>query len=374
MILEEGKLGGPQIYVERLAAASAKQVKTVVIVPTQNSTLFQNLLIESKLEFVSFNLTRITKEISVATRYVLFSWLEIYRLYKYFRSSQFDVIYVAGGAWQYKGLIAGKLARHKVIWHQNDTKSPRIFRLIFSALSRLADGFVYASKRTESYYRPLVKQGRYSPTHSVIPSPVDTKYFTAEQVSLTAKEMSAWEGKVVIGVIANVNPVKGLDVFVAVAAQLNRQLSDLQFVVVGPINKNQEKYASEIKSLCQGSGVLNIDFIGAKKDVRPILARMDLYLCTSIAESSPISVWEAMSMGVPVVSTDVGDVGVYLKNEFSGAVVPVGDVDGLVTAAVRVLTNKDVACRYRTEARKSVVESLDVNCCVNRHLDIYRRL
>lgn len=375
MILEEGKLGGPQIYVERLAAASAEFVHTTVIIPNENSSLFQELLNQSNLEFVAFDITRITKEIKVAVRYVLFSWLEILRLYKYFNKNRFDCIYVAGGAWQYKGLIAGKLSRHKVIWHQNDTQSPRIFRLVFSFLSRFADFYVYASKKTQDYYRPLVRGALKSDSHAVIPSPVDTKYFSPDVVSLSQEVFpSYWLGKKVIGVVANINPVKGLESYIAVAANLNKRIPNLLFVVVGPINDNQKKYHEELIRLCEQLEVQNIEFVGARKDVRPLLQKMDMYLCTSVAESSPIAVWEALSMGLPVVSTDVGDVSEYVVNGVNGYVVPVGDVDCLADRSYTLLNRPVFARQCGESARKAAVQKLDISCCVEKHLAVYRTL
>lgn len=375
MILEEGKLGGPQIYVERLAAASTGQVQTTVIIPSQNSKVFQRLLLKHNLKFVTFDLTRITKEVKVAIRYVLFSWLEIFRLYKYFKNNHFDCVYVAGGSWQYKGLIAGKLSGQKVIWHQNDTQSPRIFRLLFSYLSRFADCYVYASKRSEAYYRPLVRGSQENNKHSVIPSPVDTEYFSNHSLSIIDEGVLAeWEGKKVVGVVANINPVKGLESFIRVADKLNKRLVDLQFIVVGPINENQKKYQAGLVDLYGQLGISNIEFVGARKDVRALLRRMDLYLCTSLAESSPIAVWEAMSMSVPVVSTDVGDVSEYVVNGVNGYVVPVGDEDRLANSAYALLSNSVLARRYGDSARTTAVRNLDVACCVEKHLAVYQGL
>ena len=57
--------------------------------------------------------------------------------------------------------------------------------------------------------------------------------------------------------------------------------------------------------------------------MRPLLKRFDVYVCSSKAESSPISVWEAMSMAKPIVSTSVGDVPLYVQNEHNGYIVEI---------------------------------------------------
>ena len=50
--------------------------------------------------------------------------------------------------------------------------------------------------------------------------------------------------------------------------------------------------------------LINIYFINSRRDVRPLLKRFDIYVCSSDNEASPLSVWEAMSMKKPIVSTD----------------------------------------------------------------------
>ena len=160
MVFEEGKLGGPQMYVCRVAYALKGQIETTVILPDENSSSFRKLLAKGEIPYKVFSISRITKELKVALRYVIFSIFEIAKLASYFKNSQFDIIYVSGGAWQYKGVIAGKLAGKQVIWHLNDTCLPWIFRRIFTILSSLPDAYIYASERSRDYYGPLVTASR----------------------------------------------------------------------------------------------------------------------------------------------------------------------------------------------------------------------
>ena len=53
---------------------------------------------------------------------------------------------------------------------------------------------------------------------------------------------------------------------------------------------------------------INFNFLGKKHDINSALMDYDVYICSSYFESSPISVREAMATGLPILSTDVGDV------------------------------------------------------------------
>ena len=87
------------------------------------------------------------------------------------------------------------------------------------------------------------------------------------------------------------------------------------FLVLGNTSISQSKYQNALIRKVYQLGIENFYWAGSRKDVRPLLKRFDVYVCSSKSESSPISVWEAMSMARPIVSTHVGDVPLYIQND-----------------------------------------------------------
>ena len=141
-IIEEAKLGGPQVRVTRIAKCLFREVETTVVMPHNNSKDFRDLLNRERIRFRALYLTRITKEPFAALQYLMFSFFEIFSLYILFKKEAFDIVHASGGAWQYKGVIAGKLAGCKVIWHLNDTALPGVFRFLFHQLSSIPDFYI----------------------------------------------------------------------------------------------------------------------------------------------------------------------------------------------------------------------------------------
>ena len=97
--------------------------------------------------------------------------------------------------------------------------------------------------------------------------------------------------------------------------------SKTDFVLPPNYNYPKEEIYKSLIDLCERLSVNNISFINGRNDIRPLLKRFNVYICSSKAESSPISVWEAMSMSKPIVSTDVGDVSKYVKNNYNGFII-----------------------------------------------------
>ncbi len=373
IIIEDGKVAGPQVYIHHISCAMKDTIDTTVICPKENSKAFQDKLNSCNIPFKTFHISCITKEIPVALRYIFYSIFEVLQLTFYLKKNQFDLVFGAGGAWQYKAVIAGKFAGTKILWRLNDSYIPYIFRKIFSFFSRMPDAYLFASECTKKYYTPFIKD-RNKPEF-IIQSTVNTSYFDPNaDIHGDEDLISKWQGKTVIGCIANVNPIKGLDIFIQVAAQLNQKFDKLMFVITGPIFSNQQTFYQKLKNQCSKLNINNIVFTGGRTDTRALLRRFDVYLCTSYAESSPLAVWEAMSMEKAIISTDVGDVKNYLKTGLSGEVTNIGDTADITNKVSMLLNNKEKIINFGKESRKIAINKLDVNYCAQQHLKAYEQI
>ena len=372
-IIEDGKIGGPQIRIMAVAASIDESIETTVIMPRQNSKQFQTRCKALSILYCPMFITHITKEWKEALGYILFWPFEVLGLAILFRRKRFDIVHVSGGSWQYKGVIAGKFAGCCVLWHLNDTSMPLLFRKLFSLFSPFADGFIYASERSKKYYQSFASKNKRS---FVIPAPVDTIAFNP---GLKFSEDECFrqlsiDGKIIIGTVANINPVKGLETLIRSAAQLKEDADRLAFLVIGPVYDNQKKYYLKLNKLCTELCVDNVHFVGGRKDVRPILNRVDIYLCSSNFESSPLSVWEAMAMGKPIVSTNVGDVSMYVKDDVNGFIVDVGDVDSVSDRLTSLINSKALRAKFSRYSRKIVKKYLDLPLCTERHHIAYKSI
>ena len=139
--------------------------------------------------------------------------------------------------------------------------------------------------------------------------------------------------------------MSGNGVFYSVFVFFNKLINNLHFSIVGQFLDSQKAYFEKLNNLKNDLNLQNVVFYGASHDVRSVLKAADIYVCSSIAEASPMSVWEAMSMGKAVVSTDVGDVSCFIKNDINGFVVPIKNPGLLADRVNTLITNYDLTIR-----------------------------
>jgi N-acetyl-alpha-D-glucosaminyl L-malate synthase BshA len=83
----------------------------------------------------------------------------------------------------------------------------------------------------------------------------------------------------------------------------------------------------------------DVHFLGRIDDVAPLLSSADLFLLPSNRESFGLSALEALSCGVPVVGCNVGGLPEVVRHGETGMLMPLGDIDGLSSAALEILSD-----------------------------------
>ena len=125
----------------------------------------------------------------------------------------------------------------------------------------------------------------------------------------------------VIGIVANLRPVKAIDHFIRAAKLVTASIPDAHFVIVG-----EGGLDAELKQLAKDLGIADcVHFLGSRHDIPPIMAMFDIGVLASESESFSNTIVEYLASGLPVVCTDVGGAREAVEDGVNGFVVPVGD-------------------------------------------------
>lgn len=191
------------------------------------------------------------------------------------------------------------------------------------------------------------------PSHHVhyIPNGIDLARFPGIHRPGTA---AAWHGQgPVIGTVAALRAEKNLARLLRAFAVVHRTTT-ARLVIVGD---GPERPA--LQDLAASLGLKEqISFLGHIADPTSLYAGFDLFALSSDTEQMPISVIEAMAAGLPVATTDVGDVRAMLSAENAGAI---GPRDDAALAANLVALLRDPALRARIGAANRAKALRDFN-------------
>jgi glycosyltransferase involved in cell wall biosynthesis len=170
-----------------------------------------------------------------------------------------------------------------------------------------------------------------------------------------------------VGVVANLRPVKGLDVLLRAAARLAASHPGVRFCIAGEgeARGNLEREAAEL-------GVADcVEFTGAVRAIPEFLSRLDIAVLPSRAEGMSNALLEYMAAGRAVVATAVGATPELIEDGVHGLLVPPGDVGALASGIARLLDDRDLACRLGSAARRRAAERYSRAAMVGRFEEFY---
>ncbi len=149
---------------------------------------------------------------------------------------------------------------------------------------------------------------------------------------------------VVVALIAHFQPVKGHDVFQAMARELALRFPQIRFLVAGDNAHGataDEAYKQQILRLWRNDPLLrkHVAYLGFREDIHKVLAAADIVVCTSVFESFGMVIVEAMASGKPIVSTCRGGPSETILPGETGFLVEPGDTASLVRQVALLLTN-----------------------------------
>ena len=129
-----------------------------------------------------------------------------------------------------------------------------------------------------------------------------------------------------------------------------------------------------VEQLCRELGTReHVRFLGKQDNVEDILSLSDIFMMPSASETFGLAALEAMSCGVPVISSDVGGLPELNRDGETGYVCKLGDVDAMADRAMAILSNDNLLDRMRLSARKQA-EQFEQDVVVAQYEAYYMRV
>lgn len=161
--------------------------------------------------------------------------------------------------------------------------------------------------------------------------------------------------------VGRLSSEKGFDLLIDALAILKEEGAPQRLILVGdgPLRTSLMHKAEKacVAELVEFTGQLD------PSEVRAYLSRADLFCLPSFSEGLPISIMEAMAVGVPVVTTWVAGIPELAESSVTALTVPPARADALATALRLLAEDEVLRMRIAEAARRRVEELHDQDRC-----------
>lgn len=240
---------------------------------------------------------------------------------------------------------------------------------LLSGLHRRVDACIATtSAARDEAIRFGIPEGRIA----VIPNGVDTGVYSqvpAKKKAAIRADLGLGEGPVAL-FCGRLSPEKNVAGLLTAWRNVSAALPEAQLVIIGG-GPERPSLEAIIKS---GDGGRGIVLVGETKDVSPWYHAADLFVLPSHHEGLSNSLLEAMSCGLPVVSTRVSGSTEILGAVEAGRLVNVGDMTAFGAAILELLSSPVQSAALGARARNHAVAHFSINAVAVATEDIYRRV
>lgn len=201
---------------------------------------------------------------------------------------------------------------------------------------------------------------------------VDTQQFSPEKRDEGLKTKLGISGAPTVISIRGLDPVYNVEMFIRAMPLVLNEMPETRFII-GGIGK-QEKYLHNLANSLGVSGTIRFTGLIPPDEMPKYLASSDVYVSTSISDSTALSQKEAMACELPPVVTEIRGNQELITEGENGFFVPVGDCGMLAMKIVYLLKNKEIREKVGKAGRKLIMESAEYRTEMAKAERIYKEL
>ena len=353
MISSSSSLGGGTKHMFMLGKSLNNDFKVYYAIPKNNNFL---------------KYLRSNNHIEIAERALKLN--DILNLIKFIKSNSIEIIHAHGkGA----GIIARivKFFINKPLiytFHGIHLKChsffERLIYLIYEYLFGWIDSMKILVSKSEKYYAKSSKIYLGSKS-TIINNGVLNRPKKFSLYINDLEEKSSRISKITVITICRLVKQKNIEEIIWIALKMPK----LEFILIG-----DGPLMPEISNLITKLKIENVFLLGQKDNIFKFLYEADIYLSTSFYEGLPISILEAMSVGIPIVASNVIGNCDTIENGKSGFLYDLKNIDMAVNYLQKLANNKKLREEFGDSAYKRQRNIFSKNNMIIQYLDLYKNI
>ncbi|NNT72593.1 glycosyltransferase [Flavobacterium sp. IMCC34852] len=335
-IIDSLEVGGAEKMAINYANALSKRVDFSGLVATRSEGHLKSQLHDS----VSYLFLKKTKTLDFAAAF---------RLKKYCKMNKVDFLQPHSSSYFIALLVKIIYPKIQIIWHDHNGLSEFISTqksLVLKMASFFFKGIIVVNFKLKNWAEKELN------CKNVVYFPNFTNEVSAVKAETILKGV---EGKRIL-CLANLRDQKNHFLLLEVAEKLKESHPEWTFHLVG--KDFEDEYSKQIAELIVRKGLQNTVFIyGSKNDVVAIINQSAIAILTSKSEGLPVALIEYGLYKKPVVTTNVGEIPLIIKNGINGFMVGVNEVEAFYEYLVKLVKSEDLRIQLGNALHQTIVEN-----------------
>jgi glycosyltransferase involved in cell wall biosynthesis len=211
---------------------------------------------------------------------------------------------------------------------------------------------IAVSESVALHWRRFLKKSKPEVIHNGIPY---DQFLSTD--SDAKSKLNLPQDRLVITMVGRINPGKGQVFFLEVARELVLDQLPVHFVLVGDPYPGYESILEEIEKKISDFGLSDhVTNLGFRLDIPEILAASDLFVLPStLPDSFPTVILEAMASGLPVIASVSGGASEMVVAGETGFLFPISEGSSAVSALRTLIENQELRKKMGQAARSRVI-------------------
>ncbi len=306
----------------------------------------------------------------------------IFKIYKVIKKENPDIIHINNGG--YPGayscsaaVFAAKLAgKDKIIYMVNNIAFPRssitrkldfwIDRFVSKSVSRFVTGSNYAGEKLRSVLKFDNAQ------YIRIPNTIFLRSNDESQEE-TRKRLGIGSNDILIGNVALYEERKGQKYLIEAFNELSKELGEVLNIRL--VLEGRGPMKCELMELVESYSLNSKVLLIEEKNIYNLYNCLDLFVLSSITyEDFPSVILEVMSLGKPVIGTNLAGIPEQIENSRNGYIVEPQDVGQLKEAMKRIVSDKDLREQMGRKSREIFDVNFKEDMIIDKYINLYESL
>jgi glycosyltransferase involved in cell wall biosynthesis len=264
-----------------------------------------------------------------------------------------DILHLHGyGATTFGRMVAARRGIPAILHeHANLTDTPWFQKVADRVLAPATDIALAVSQSTADFVSGArqIPRSKVKVVYLGVPMEEFSRERSEAEIAAARRDLGVGTGEFAVGTVTRLHDSKGNSYLVEAAARVVRQRPGTRFYLVGegPLLGDLQAQAASL-----GLGDRFV-FAGFRRDVAGALCAFDLSVFPSLWEGTPITAFEALAMGKPIVATDADGLLDILTVDHDALIVPKRNAGALADKIVWAIDHPEARARLSAAARQT---------------------